>query len=152
MRALRHAMSQQLWICAAVAVVLVAGCGKASKSSEMSGSSMGAVTLTGAQEVPSVGTTGSGKGTITVAADRTVSGSVTTSGVPGTAAHIHMGAPGQNGPVIIPLVKSGDNVWSVPPGAKLTDPQWEAYKAGNLYVNVHTEANKGGEVRGQLKP
>ena len=50
---------------------------------------------------------GSGKGTITVAGDRSVSGSVTTTGVAGTMAHIHQAAAGQNGPVIIPLTKDG---------------------------------------------
>jgi hypothetical protein len=40
----------------------------------------------------------------------------------------------------------------VAPGAKFTDAQYEAFKAGNTYVNVHTPANKGGEIRGQLRP
>jgi len=81
-----------------------------------------------------------------------VKGSVKTTGVAGTAAHIHEGARGKNGPVIIPLTKSGSDTWTVPAGAKLSDAQYDAYKAGNLYVNVHSEANKGGEVRGQLAP
>ena len=34
----------------------------------------------------------------------------------------------------------------------LTDAQYEAFKAGNLYVNVHSDGNKGGEIRGQLRP
>jgi CHRD domain-containing protein len=111
------------------------------------------VKLSGSEEVPAVTTSASGSGTITVKDDKTVSGSVKTSGVAGTAAHIHMGPAGRNGPVIIPLTKSSDgNTWSVPAGAKLTDAQYEAYKAGGLYVNVHSAANKGGEVRGQLKP
>jgi len=110
------------------------------------------VTLSGAQEVPAVTTSASGSGTITINADKTVSGSVTTTGVAGTMAHIHSGAAGANGPVIIPLTKSGDGTWSVPAGAKLTDEQYAAYKAGGLYVNVHSAANKGGEIRGQLKP
>jgi hypothetical protein len=148
MKALREVVKQPVCLWATVVVVLLTGCGKMSKD----GRDMGNVTLTGAQEVPSVSTTGAGRGTITVAADRTVTGSVTTTGVPGTAAHIHMAATGQNGPVIIPLVKSGENIWTVPPGAKLTDAQYAAYKAGNLYVNVHTDTNKDGEVRGQLKP
>ena len=97
-------------------------------------------------------TAASGSGTITVGADKSVSGSVTTTGVDGTAAHIHMAATGQNGPVIVPLTKTADGVWSVPAGAKLTDAQYDAFKAGNLYVNVHSAANKGGEIRGQLKP
>jgi predicted small secreted protein len=111
------------------------------------------VTLSGTQEVPPVKTSASGSGTITVGSDKSVSGSVTTSGVNGTAAHIHTGAAGQNGPVAVPLTKGADgNTWSVPAGAKLTDAQYDAYKAGNLYVNVHSAANKGGEIRGQLKP
>lgn len=110
------------------------------------------VTLSGSQEVPAVTTSASGSGTVTVGVDKVISGSVTTSGVVGTAAHIHMAAADQNGPVIVPLVKSGDNSWAVGPGAKLTDAQYDAFKAGNLYVNVHSETNKGGEIRGQIKP
>ncbi|HUL91298.1 MAG TPA: CHRD domain-containing protein [Burkholderiales bacterium] len=110
------------------------------------------VTLSGDQEVPAVKTAGAGSGAISVAADRSVSGSVTTTGVAGTMAHIHEAAPGKNGPVVIPLSKSGDGTWSVPAGAKLTDAQFSSFKAGNLYVNVHSAANPGGEVRGQLKP
>jgi hypothetical protein len=110
------------------------------------------VTLSGSQEVPAVTTSASGSGMITVGSDKAISGSVTTSGVAGTAAHIHMAAAGQNGPVIVPLVKSGDNGWAVGSGAKLTDAQYDAFKAGNLYVNVHSAAHKGGEIRGQIKP
>ena len=110
------------------------------------------VKLSGNQEVPPVTTSGSGSGTITVGDDGSVSGSVTTTGVPGTMAHIHEGAPGKNGGVAVPLEKKGDNGWAVPAGARLSDSQMKAFKEGNLYVNVHTEKNKGGEVRGQLKP
>jgi len=108
--------------------------------------------LTGDQEVPPVSASGSGSGAITVAADGAVSGKVTTTGVAGTMAHIHTAPAGKNGPVIIPLEKSGDGAWSVPAGAKLTPEQMKSYQAGDLYVNVHTDANKGGEVRAQLKP
>ncbi len=110
------------------------------------------VTLSGDQEVPAVKTSASGGGTIAINADKTVSGSVTTTGVAGTMAHIHQAAAGKNGPVIVPLTKSGDNTWSVPAGGKLTDAQYDAYRAGDLYVNVHSAENKGGEIRGQLKP
>ena len=110
------------------------------------------VMLSGAQEVPAVMTSASGSGTIVINADKTVSGSVTTTGVAATMAHIHNGAAGKNGPVIIPLIKSGGNTWSVPAGAKLTDDQYKAFEAGDLYVNVHSAEHKGGEIRGQLKP
>lgn len=110
------------------------------------------VTLKGDQEVPPVTTSAAGSGTITVKDDKTVSGSITTTGIQGMAAHIHDGAPGVNGGVAVPLTKSGDNGWSVPAGAKLTDAQYASFKAGNLYVNVHSAEHKGGEIRGQLKP
>jgi hypothetical protein len=84
--------------------------------------------------------------------DRSVSGSVMTSGVAVTAAHIHLGAPGQNGPVIIPLNRTADNTWSVPASIRLNDTQYEAFRLGNLYVNVHSVANPGGEIRGQVMP
>lgn len=128
------------------AAIFVAGFPAASWSQEIK------IALSGSQEVPPVTTSASGSGTITIGADKSVGGSVTTTGVAAIAAHIHQGAAGQNGPVIIPLTKTADNVWSVPAGAKLTDEQFAAFKAGNLYVNVHSAANKGGEIRGQLKP
>ena len=109
------------------------------------------VNLSGDQEVPPVQTSASGSGTITVEDDRSVKGKITTSGLKGTGAHIHEGAVGKNGPDIITLKKSSDNEWSVPGDAKLTDAQYDAYKAGNLYINVHSDANKSGEIRGQLK-
>jgi hypothetical protein len=108
------------------------------------------VALSGANEVPPVKTAASGKGTITVGDDGSVSGSVTTTGVQGLAAHIHTGAADKNGPVIIPLTKDGDT-YKVPAGAKLTPDQMKAFKAGELYVNVHSPDNKGGEIRAQLK-
>jgi CHRD domain len=110
------------------------------------------LSLTGAEETPPVTTTASGNGTITIADDKTVSGSVKTQGIEGIAAHIHMGAPGVSGPPIITLEKSADGVWSVPAGAKLTDEQYASFKAGNLYVNVHSQEHKPGEIRAQLKP
>ena len=108
--------------------------------------------LTGDQEVPANTSTAVGTGNITIAADGSVSGSVTAPTLQAIAAHIHVGAPGVNGPVIVPLTGSAGGVWSVPAGAKLTAEQLDAYKAGNLYVNVHTPEHKGGEIRTQLKP
>ena len=108
------------------------------------------VNLTGANEVPPVKTSATGDGTITVADDGAVTGSVTTKGVQGTAAHIHMGAAGKNGPVVVPFNKEGDT-YKAAAGAKLNPDQLKAFKAGELYFNVHSAANPNGEIRGQLK-
>ena len=108
------------------------------------------VTLSGANEVPPVTTSATGSGTITIGDDGSVSGSVTTTGIAGTAAHIHEGAAGKNGPVIVPFTKDGDTYKALA-GAKLTEAQMATLKAGGLYVNVHSAANPGGELRSQLK-
>jgi hypothetical protein len=110
------------------------------------------VKLTGAEETPPVTTSASGTGTITIAADKSVSGTLKTTGIDGTVAHIHVGAPGQSGPPIITLNKGDAGMWSVPAGSKLTDEQFASFKAGNLYVNVHSAEHKAGEIRGQLNP
>jgi len=108
------------------------------------------VNLTGANEVPPVSTSATGEGTISIADDGAVSGSVMTKGVQGTAAHIHVGAAGKNGPVAVPFTKDGDT-FKAPAGAKLNADQMKAFKSGDLYVNVHSAAHPDGEIRGQLK-
>ena len=90
-------------------------------------------------------------GMITVGSDCSVTGHVMVSNMTATAAHIHQGAAGANGPVIVPFTKSGDNEFRAPDGAKLNEAQCAAYRAGNTYVNVHSAKNPGGEVRTQLK-
>ena len=110
------------------------------------------VKLTGAEEVPPVSTSATGTGTITVNDDMTVSGSVTTKGIEGVAAHIHSGEAGKNGPPVITLAQTSPGVWSVPAGSKFTAEQYKAFKASGLYVNVHSAAHKDGEIRAQLKP
>ena len=138
---------------AVAAIVALAGCaGMREKMPDwMPGSGAMKVSLSGAEEVPPASTQAKGSGSFRVGPDGAVSGSVTTTGVPGTAAHIHQGAKGQNGPVIVPLTKNGDT-YITPAAAKFTAAQLQAFKSGNTYVNVHTSQNKGGEVRGQLEP
>lgn len=130
----------------ALATLVAAAFGVTAYAADMSAK------LTGKDEVPAVETAATGMSKITVGEDMSVKGSVTTKGIVGTAAHIHEAPPGKAGPPIITLTKSGDDTWTVPDGSKLTDAQYASYKAGNLYVNVHSAEHKPGEIRAQLKP
>jgi hypothetical protein len=111
--------------------------------------------MDGAQEVPAVTTSAAGTGSLTVNADTgAVSGSLTVTVAPATAigqAHVHTGDRGVNGGIMIPLTDSGGGVWSVPAdAAPLTLEQRGLFIRGDLYFNVHTVANGGGEIRGQI--
>lgn len=112
--------------------------------------------LNGANEAPAaVVTTASGTGVLALnPTTNQVSGFVKTTGITATAAHIHLGAPGVAGGVIVPLAESpaGSGRWVVPAGQLLTAAQVAAFNAGNLYFNVHSAANPGGEIRGQILP
>ena len=130
---------------AIVVVTVIAAMSGCSRPTEIS------VKLSGDQEVPPVQTLASGTGTFTLKDDMSLSGGVKTEGIQGTAAHVHQGAPGTNGGVEVPLIKHGENEWVVPPDTKLTTVQMNALDAGDLYVNVHSDAYPGGEIRGQLK-
>ena len=138
----RHA----LWLVVSAVTVLAAGYSGFALSNEVR------VSLSGAQEIPPVETSASGTGTISVGADKSVSGNVTVSGMSVTVAHIHEAGAGTTGLIIIPLAKTSDTVWTVPAGTKLTDAQYESYKAGKLYFNMHSAAHKTGEIRGQIRP
>jgi len=110
-------------------------------------------TLSGTSEVPP--TAGAGAGAATATLD-TATGKlvwdVTYSGLtgPALAAHIHGPAdPGQNAGVAVPLKVTPSPI----KGSKvLTAAQAADLEAGKYYVNIHTAANKGGEIRGQLQP
>ena len=147
-----HYFSKTVRMASAIAMVLLAaGC------SSMGGMGSGitgktSAALTGTQQVPPVSTSASGRSTVTVASDRSVSGAVIVTGMEPTAAHIHQGERGMNGPVIVPLTKTAPMTFSVPAGIKLTDAQYAALKEGKLYLNVHSAAYPGGEVRLQMAP
>lgn len=111
--------------------------------------------MNGGSEVPP--TTSSGTGSVTMTFDpatKELKWSGTFSGLtgPATAAHIHGPAePGKNAGVEVWLSTKGQTFNSPFEGtATLTDGQASDLAAGLCYVNVHTAANPGGEIRGQL--
>jgi hypothetical protein len=134
---------------AVAATFILAGCGAMGGGGTTPAGQK--VTLEGRYEVPAVTTTAVGTANVEIHADHSVKVKVIVSGMTPTASHIHEGAAGANGGVIVPLTKLGDNEFISADGAKLTDAQYAAYKAGNLYVNVHSAKHPGGEIRGQLR-
>lgn len=116
------------------------------------GRNVRSASMSAAQEVPTNASTATGTGTLVVdPATRAASGSITLTGMTATAAHIHLGATGVNGGVIVPLTDAGGGVWNVPASTVFTAEQLKAYKQGNLYFNAHSAAFPGGEIRGQVR-
>jgi hypothetical protein len=108
-------------------------------------------TMNGTSEVPP--NDSKGTGTVTVTYDtgsKLMSWKGSYSGLsgPATAAHFHGPAePGKNSGVAVPIPNP---TASFEGSATLTDAQSADLLAGRYYANVHTEANKGGEIRGQV--
>ncbi|RWA72429.1 CHRD domain-containing protein [Mesorhizobium sp. M1C.F.Ca.ET.193.01.1.1] len=109
-------------------------------------------TLDGTQQSPPVTTKGKGTATFTFdTATKKLSWNVKYSGLsgPAVAAHIHgPAAAGQSAPPVIPFKKLKSPIKG---SATLTDAQAADLEAGKYYVNVHTAANKDGEIRGQIE-
>jgi hypothetical protein len=140
-----NARTRMAAVALAATMALAAGC--ASMKAAETGQQL---RLEGSQEVPPVTTTAYGTADVNIMPDRSVKVNVSVVGMTPTAAHIHEGAAGANGPVIVPFTKMGENSFAAPDGAKLTEAQYASYKAGNLYINVHSAKNPGGEVRAQI--
>lgn len=105
-----------------------------------------------------VASTGSGDGIATLDTKTNVLGytinyTINYKGLSGppTMAHIHGPAePGSNAGVVVPLTIA--NATQLAGTVTLTEAQVADLYAGRYYVNIHTDANKGGEIRGQLTP
>ena len=115
------------------------------------------VPLTGSQEVPPVETASKGMANLTYdPATRVVTWTITYSGMSGpvTMAHFHgPAAKGENAGVQIWLTKQGSAAENPIKGqATLTPEQAKDFAAGKWYVNLHTQAHPGGEIRGQVVP
>ena len=137
---------RQLWIGSiALASVALAACTTAPEAPKLP--------TYKATLAPGAGITSTGKGAGEFTYDpatHTLTYNVTYEGLtgPGVAAHIHGPAdPGQNAGPVVPLATAASPITGT---ATLTDAQAAELAAGKYYVNVHTAANKGGEVRGQI--
>ena len=108
--------------------------------------------LSGKNEVPANTTSGTGEVTATYdTATKKLTWKGSYSGLTGaaTAAHFHGPAgEGKNAGVLVPISPATSPLEG---SATLNDAQAKALMDGEMYVNVHTAANKGGEIRGQLK-
>ncbi len=107
--------------------------------------------LTPQQEVPANTSKGLGTAAITYdTASKKLAWSISYLGLtgPATVAHFHGPAePGKNAGVAIPLPNP---LTPIEGSATLTDAQAGDLEAGKYYVNIHTAANKDGEIRGQV--
>jgi hypothetical protein len=112
--------------------------------------------MNASQEVPApTGDTAGARGTFTAAVTRSDTGAAVAwelsfSGLTGNAiaAHIHTGATGSPGPVVLALCGPCQSPLSGT--GNLTQAALDAIQSGNAYVNVHTPTNTAGEIRGQL--
>jgi hypothetical protein len=158
--------------------LITAGCGgggdKMPTPSRMTASAVDSSSITtlnavlsGAQEVPPVVSAATGTATVTIDAARTsINVTLTAQGfaTPVTASHIHFGPAGANGSVIFSLfaapglfpatltrnLTSADFTPDAANGIITFADAVNAILNGSTYINVHTQANLGGEIRGQL--
>jgi hypothetical protein len=121
------------------------------------------VNLTGSEEVPPVQTEAIGVAEFIVGGTDSIGYSVKATDIEGaTAGHVHLGAKGENGPIVVTLFKYDTPMNQVSENGTITADKLEGPLAGKqisdlaaagangtLYVNVHTEQNPNGEIRGQ---
>lgn len=126
-------------------------------------------TLSGANETPALLTGGAGSAEVFVnLATKTVNYSIDIFNMPTvtTAGHFHVGGPGVAGPVVVNLapppvsddfsLRGTATASSLVPrndqGIRTWDDFIQALVGGQVYVNIHSLTNGGGEIRGQLIP
>jgi hypothetical protein len=105
--------------------------------------------INGQQEVPAVTSAGSGNFTGTYdKMSRKLTYTVTYQGITPGGGHIHSAAPGANGPVVVEFTSLTSPITGT---ATLSEADAAELLKGNFYVNFHTTANPGGEIRGNIK-
>jgi hypothetical protein len=120
-------------------------------------------TLSGQEEVPPTNSQATGMAEFTVTGEN-AEYSVNASNIQGvTAGHIHSGGQGENGPIVVTLFKNDSPTNEVSETGSITVDKLEgpmagkqltdlvtAMRNGEIYVNIHTEQNPNGEIRGQI--
>jgi len=127
------------------------------------------VELAGSEEVPPVDTKATGSAEFKAPHFDSIYYSVNVSNIDKvTAAHIHSGKTGENGPIVVTLFKtespSSEVMNGILTSGNITNTDLEgpmagktlidlnkAMELGETYVNVHTEEHPNGEIRGQIK-
>jgi hypothetical protein len=144
-----------------VSLVGMLACG--GDSALFAGSDTYVAALSGAREVPAVQTTATGVATFNrVGAKVTYTVSATGFSTPLTVGHVHIGPAGTIGPVIVPLTIIAPSGTVASGSIDLASPITQGnitisgdslrtlFESGNAYVNLHTAAYPGGEIRGQI--
>ncbi len=145
--------------------LILGGCGGGSSLGGLDAEATYVVALNAANEVPTPkATSATGTATVIVYPDR-LQYQITATNINGiTMAHIHSGAPGVAGPVVVTLYKPGTPSGGVSgifasgtitasdlPAGTTFDALKTLILGGNAYVNVRTTANPSGEIRGQIR-
>jgi hypothetical protein len=141
--------TRRLAAAAGVAALAALGAATAGAASAAETYDLSAKLTVGAEVPKPVGGSGSGTFTGTLTGTK-LKYTLTFKGLSGPAmqAHIHTGAKGKAGPVIVPLC--GPCTSPVKGSATLKKAWVSAVEKGGTYVNVHTAKNGGGEIRGQV--
>ena len=120
--------------------------------------------LSGQEEVPATDSQATGTAGFEVTGEDSITYSVDATDIQGvTAGHIHSGKQGENGPIVVTLLKNDPPINEVSETGLITADKLEgpmagkqlsdlvtAMSNGETYVNIHTEANPNGEIRGQI--
>ncbi|HEX8539925.1 MAG TPA: CHRD domain-containing protein [Cystobacter sp.] len=147
-----YTMRQAVRMLVGVGLVGLLGCGGAPY--------IATTQMSGANEVPQANSSASGVATATLdGSELTVQGTFSgllsnLSEVSGSSVHVHKGAVGVAGGIVFGLqvTTTDQRNGSFTGSQKLSSEDQEAFKKGQLYVNVHTSGNPGGEIRGQFIP
>lgn len=106
-------------------------------------------TFSGSNETPAVTTSATGNASATYnKTTKILTYTVTYAGLTPTMGHFHIGAPGVAGPVVITFPYLAYS--PITGSTLLSQVQEDALLAGNMYANLHTATNMGGEIRANV--